>query len=166
MSFESLNEKIYSKFSGTENYKEYLSKLIPDWEKTESILNKNNLQYLSNNVLKFSIRLDLSSGKKKHIDFYEPTVKRPYKRAYLDSNNQVTKIRYYELGTREKNYDVIVDENFFPVYTVEYYNETKRYIDWVVQPGKLYYDKQNFLKSVMKASLGSTWSSIYNRLKL
>ena len=150
LNLSNLNKQIYGRFSGTENFKKYLNQTIPNWDVMDFILKNDNLQYWSDNVLKFSIRFDLESGKKKHLDFYKPTAKRPYKRVYLNHNSQVIRIRYYELGTWQKNYDVFVDEKFLPVYTVEYYNETKeRYVDWIVQPGMLYYDKQKFLEAII-----------------
>lgn len=56
----------------------------------------------------------------KHIDFFMSDYKRPYMRTYLDDSGVPIYERYYEVGTWNKLYDVFLNEDFSPDYTILY----------------------------------------------
>lgn len=69
------------------------------------------------------------SGEVKNVDFYSPNYKRSVKRAYVNSNGNVHKIRYFEAGTDKINTDVFVNVNLKPYAAKEYsYDDNKKLI--------------------------------------
>ena len=154
---EEYNEKIRSSYSYKHNsYSRFLNKYFPMWEIFERKVINDDVIFYKENVKVFSIRIDIKHQKYMHIDFYKEHSKRPYKRAFI-LNECITLIRYYEFNTWNRNYDVIIGKNYEPRYTIEYFENGRRWIDWHYQSGKVFYDKEAFLEYILK--------SFFNNLK-
>lgn len=154
-----LNNAILNNLRTSENsFEKFLNFKFPNWSSFIKFQRKDNIYYYLGEQLKFSIRLDDSFKKYKHIDLYIYNDIRPYMRVFL-SNDFVTKYRYYEYNSWSRNYDVIIGNNFVPIYTIEYFKERERYIDFYFKPGNLFYDKGRFLSymSSQKSDLKKIW---------
>lgn len=127
-----------------EEYDKFLDTLYPDWHNYTVQTIKDNECYFDDKQLKFSLRIRNNSNYYAHIDIYLNANIRPYRRIFL-IKNQVFKYRYYEYNSWQRNYDVIVGNNFVVKYTIEYFDGKQRYIDNYYQPGKLFYSEIDFL---------------------
>lgn len=148
------NDYIYSNIQVNNNYKNFLNKKFPDWKLFNTITDNDNIFFYDAKKLMFSIRFNKLTGQYKHVDIYVENNVRPYSRAIL-KNDSVIKFRYYEYDTWKKNYDVVVGNNFIPIYTIEYFNDgERRYIDLYFQKGKSFYTEDGFLKHLVNHSSG------------
>lgn len=129
---------------GENHYVKFLDKQFPSWKTYNFQTIKDNIFYYRNTTLVFSIRFNVSNGTYKHIDIYNRKAAKPHHRVFL-SKDEVVQMRYYECGTWRRNYDVIVGKNFRPIYTIEYFDNRERFIDWNFSDGRLFYKKNEFL---------------------
>lgn len=144
-SLKNLDENVWRQMSTKSNlYEKFLDDLFPNWY--EFIIQKENdeLKFYEESELQFSFRLNLKTGQYEHIDIYLQNEIKPYRRAFL-RNNVVIKFRYYEYNSWKRNYDVAIGSNFSPIYTIEYFENKARYIDFYYKPGMLFYNKSEFL---------------------
>lgn len=148
ISEQEYKNRIWENITVSENgYKKFLDSKYPEWETFTVVQKGDNLYYSNISGVVFSIRINLKSNKLKHIDIYNEKGTRPYLRAFI-VKERVLQLRYYEFNTWDRNYDVILGKNFYPVFTVEYFDSRKRWIDWYFSPGKLFYNEDHFLDSV------------------
>lgn len=144
-SLTDLNKNIWRNIVKEENfYEKFLDSNFPNWRKFQKKEVDDNVRYYEGEKLRFSFRLDSKLTTYKHIDIFLKNSIKPYRRIFL-KNSMITKHRYYEYDTWEKNYDVIFGSEQTAVYTVEYYGNKERFIDLYYKPGYLFYDKSRFL---------------------
>ncbi|MDR7696812.1 hypothetical protein [Lactococcus lactis] len=129
------------------NYETFLDTQFSDWRNFKTKKIKDNIFFYSDSNLIYSIRINLLNEEYKHIDFYNKAQVKPHLRVFL-SKNKIIRMRYYEFNSWKRNYDVILGKNFLPVYTIEYFGNRERYIDWRFQAGKLFYKKEQFLEFI------------------
>lgn len=145
-SIDDLDGDIFQEIPSGENiYEKFLDLNFPSWYGFITKINNDNLEFFDSGKLKFSFRVNMDTGNFKHIDIYLKNKIRPYRRIFL-KNNVVVKYRYYEFNSWKRNYDIVVGNNFTPIYTIEYFNENARYIDMHYRPGSLFYSKSKFLE--------------------
>lgn len=147
VSFKELDNKIWK--NPCNNYVTLLESMFPNYTSFKTVKVHDNLKYYDNGKLKFSFRIDLKTGAYKHIDVYLEERVRPYLRIFL-KNNFVTKYRYYEFNSWNRNYDVIIGNDFVPYYTIEYFEGKTRYIDFHHQSGLLFYNENQFLEYMLQ----------------
>lgn len=160
---KALNQAIEDKYftkNVSPNFQTFLGHIIPEATELEGTLVNDNIEFYKVDKKIYSIRVNLKTKSYQHLDFYLEGTKRPYKRAYLNQNRQISSVRYYELGTWQVNYDVYYCPKLVPIYTVEHYLnkdnvEKMRYIDWRIQPGFLTYSKAAFLEHMNNFVSGS-----------
>lgn len=146
ISLRELNDSIWNTQKEDDDfYTAFLDKIFPNWNNFIIKKNNDNLQYYDEKKLKFSLRINLTTGRFEHIDIYLKNEIRPYRRVFL-VNGLVKEYRYYEFNSWTRNYDVVVGNTFRPIYTIEYFQGKERYIDFYHKPGALFYNKNEFLK--------------------
>lgn len=115
------NFKIIERYSVSIN--NYLNHLGYTQQYVEKTI-KDNICYFLGEMMVFSVRIDMDNTNffqsYKHIDFYSVDSKRPFKRVFLNDNEEIMFERYYELDTWKKNYEVYLNQDNTAQYTIDY----------------------------------------------
>lgn len=167
MSISEFNNYVGKNIQVKNNHFEiFLNKKFQNWKQFNRIEKNDNILFYDEEKLIFSIRINKLTGEYKHIDIYVKNNVRPYLRVILH-NNIVVKFRYYEYNTWKRNYDVVIANNFIPIYTIEYFDDKKRYIDLYFEQGKSIYNEEGFLKhlNILNNGLKKLWlNNDYNEI--
>ena len=88
------------------------------------------------------MRITKVKGRIAYVDTLLPKHKRPYKRAFISQEKHIQFIRYYELDSWKKNYDVYVTNEFQPIFT-RYHTPQNRFV-WLYNGIGASYTEENF----------------------
>jgi hypothetical protein len=88
------------------------------------------------------LRIKKIKGVIRYVDTLLPEHRRPHKRAFIADEKHVKFIRYYELDTWQRNYDVHITNDFELIFT-RHYLATGEQFAWLYQGAHDLYTEDN-----------------------